>query len=327
MNIAKWPESLVRLVCASAALVAAAGAIGQTYPARPVRLIVDFPAGGPSDALARTVAEKLTHALGQQIVADNRPGANGTLAYALAAKAPADGHTLVILSTPFPLNAALRRNLPYDTLKDFTTVSLVADYYNLLMVPTAVPAKSVAELIAYAKTKSGGMTYASSGSGSVQHLAMELFRGLAGFQAVHVPYAGSAPALLDLVAGRVDASITLPPAAMPHVKAGRLRVLAAATDKRLSALPDVPTLTEAGYPVIANGWAGIGGPRGVPRAIVQRLNAEIGRALALSDVRERIASFGGEVRHSTPDEFARFIREEYERWGPVIRKAGVSLGD
>jgi tripartite-type tricarboxylate transporter receptor subunit TctC len=302
-------------------------ASAQSYPARPIRLIIDFPAGGPSDALARTVGQKLADALGQPVVCDNRPGANGVLAYSLAAKSPADGYTLVLLSTPFPLNAALRRNLPYDTIRDFTPISLVANYYNLLIVHASVPAQSVQQLVSYAKSKNGSMPYASSGSGSVQHLAMELFRGLAGFQAVHVPYAGSAPALLDLVGGRVDASITLPPAAMPHIKAGRLRVLAVATDKRLSALPEVPTLAETGYPVIANGWGGIGAPKGVAKVIVQRLNAEIGRALMFADVRERIASFGGDVRHSTPEEFGTFIKDEVDRWRPVIRQAGVSLGD
>jgi tripartite-type tricarboxylate transporter receptor subunit TctC len=307
--------------------IATTTASGQNYPARPIRLIIDFPAGGPSDALARTVGQKLTEALAQPVVCDNRPGANGVLAYTLASKAPADGYTLVLLSTPFPLNAALRRNLPYDTIRDFTPISLVANYYNLLIVHASVPAQSVQQLVTYAKSKDGAMPYASSGSGSVQHLAMELLRGLAGFQAVHVPYAGSAPALLDLVGGRVDASITLPPAAMPHIKAGRLRVLAVATDRRLSALPEVPTLAEAGYPVIANGWGGIGAPRGVSNAIVQRLNAEIRSALTFADVRERIASFGGDVRHSTPEEFGKFIKDEVDRWGPVIRQAGVSLGD
>src|SRR5688572_27650013 len=315
------------------AVAAAAGAqdsstgSGPGYPARPVRLIIDFPVGGPSDVLGRTIAQKLSESLGQQVVSDNRPGASGSLAYGLAAKAPADGYTLVWLSTPFPLNAALRRNLPYDTLKDFAPIALVATYDNVLIVHAGVPAKSVAEFIAHAKAKGGAMPYASSGSGSVQHLAMEMFRNLAGFQAVHVPYAGSAPALLEIVAGRVDASITLPPAAIPHIKTGRLRALAAASTQRLSALPDVPTLTEAGYPVVASGWGGLAGPRGVPPRIVQRLTAEVKRITALPDVRERVESFGGQVRYAAPDEFGRFIRAEFDRWGPVIKQAGVRIGD
>ena len=315
------------VVALAIALAGSAAVHAQDYPARPLRLIIDFPVGGPSDVLGRTIGQKLTDALGQQVVCDNRPGASGALAYGLAAKAPADGYTLVWLSTPFPLNAALRTNLPYDTFRDFTPIALVATYDNVLIVPAGVPARNVAEFIAFAKSKAGGLTYASSGSGSVQHLAMEQFRQLAGFNAVHVPYAGSAPALVDLVAARVDSSITLPPAAMPHVKAGRLRVLAAAGAQRLSALPDVPTLAEAGYPVEANGWGGLAGPRGVPQAIVQRINIEVARALKMPDVRERIESFGGQVRHSTPQEFGRYIRAEHDRWGPVIRKAGVKLGD
>ncbi|HYC49268.1 MAG TPA: tripartite tricarboxylate transporter substrate binding protein [Burkholderiales bacterium] len=321
----------LRHLASSIALAAAFGfapaAPAQGYPARPIRLIIDFPVGGPSDVLARTFAQKLTDALGQQVVSDNRPGASGALAYGLAAKAPADGYTLVWLSTPFPLNAALRGKLPYDTFADFTPISLVATYDNVLIVHAGVPAKSVQEFISYAKSKPGGLTYASSGSGSVQHLAMESFRRLAGFQAVHVPYAGSAPALLDLVAARVDGSITLPPAAMPHVKAGRLRVLAAGGAKRLSALPDIPTLTESGYPVIADGWGGIAGPRGVPTRIVQRIDGEIARAVKMRDVRDRIEAFGGEPVHAGPGEFAKFIRTQYDRWGPVIKQAGVKLGD
>jgi tripartite-type tricarboxylate transporter receptor subunit TctC len=318
---------IVRAAVALGVLAAATATHAQTYPARPVRLIIDFPVGGPSDVLARTIAQKLTDMLGQQVVSDNRPGANGALAYALAAKAPADGYTLIWLSTPFPLNAALRGKLPYDTFRDFTPISLVANYDNVLIVHPGVPAKTVQEFVAYANSKNGAMPYASSGSGSVQHLAMEMFRNLAGFQAIHVPYAGSAPALLDLVAARVDASITLPVAAMPHVKAGRLRVLAVANNHRSSALPDVPTLIEAGYPVVALGWGGVGAPHGIPKSVVQRLNLEVQRALKLADVRERIESFGGEVRYSTPEEFSHFIREEFERWGPVIKQAGVRLGD
>ena len=320
-------NAVARVLFAGAMLACTSVTHAQTYPTRPIRLIIDFPVGGPSDVLGRTIAQKLTERLGQQVVSDNRPGANGAVAYGLAAKAPADGYTLVWLSTPFPLNAALRSNLPYDTFKDFAPIALVANYDNVLLTHAGVPAKTVAEFVAYAKSKNGTMPYASSGSGSVQHLAMELFRTLAGFQAIHVPFAGSAPALLDLVAARVDGSITLPPAAMPHIKAGRLRALAVASDHRLSALPDVPTLIEAGYRVLALGWGGIASPHGVPRPIIERLNQEVGRALKLADVQERIESFGGTVRFSTPEEFARFVRAEFDRWGPVIKQAGVRIGD
>jgi len=311
---------LLGLVCA-----APGPASAQAYPSRPVRLIIDFPAGGPSDTLARVVGQKLTEALGQQFVFDNRPGVNGVIAYSLAAKAPADGHTLVILSTPFPLNAVLRRNLTYDTLKDFAPVSLIANYANLLVVHPSVPARTMQEFVAFGKAKPGGMRYASSGAGSVQHLAMELLRSLAGFEAVHVPYAGSAPALLDVVGGRVEAVITLIPTAIPHIKAGRIRPLGVLGDVRSKTLPEIPTLVESGYRVVANGWGGIGAPAGVPRAVVERLNAEIVRAVADPGVAERLAAVGGDPHTSTPDEFARFIRAEVERWGPVVKQSGATL--
>jgi len=269
----------------------------ENYPTRPIRLILDFPVGGPSDVLGRVIGQKLTEALGQQVVCDNRPGANGAVAYGVAAKAAPDGYTLVWLSTPFPLNAALRTNLPYDSFRDLRPIAQVANYENVLFISTQLPAQTVSEFITYAKSRNGAMPYASSGSGSVQHLAMEQFRQLAGFQAVHIPFAGSAPALLDLVAGRVDSSITLPPAAMPHVKAGRLRALAVASDRRLPALPNVPTLTEIGYPVLALGWGGVAGPHGIPQPIVQRLTREVEHALAMTEVRERIESFGGSIQY------------------------------
>jgi tripartite-type tricarboxylate transporter receptor subunit TctC len=173
----------------------------ENYPNRPIRLILDFPVGGPSDVLGRVIGQKLTEALGQQVVCDNRPGANGAVAYGVAAKAAPDGYTLVWLSTPFPLNAALRTNLPYDSFRDLRPIAQVANYENVLFISTQLPAQTVSEFITYAKSRNGAMPYASSGSGSVQHLAMEQFRQLAGFQAVHIPFAGSAPALLDLVAG------------------------------------------------------------------------------------------------------------------------------
>ena len=316
------PRRIVMFV----ALALAAGSVwAQTYPTRPIRWIIDFPAAGASDTLARVVGEKLSAALGQPIVYDNRPGANGVIAYGIGARAPADGYTWVVLSTPFPLNAALGRKLAYDTLKDFSPVVRIADYPNLLAVHASVPAQSVKEFIAYAKSKGGKMTYASSGTGSVQHLAMELLRRRAGFDAVHVPYAGSAPAVANLIGGQVDSTITILISATPYLKTGRLRVLGILSEKRSPNLPEVPTLVESGIPVVAPGWGGIGGPAGFPKAISSRLSTEMARIVALPDVRERLAAVGAEPHHSPPAEFAAFIRGELERWRPVIQQAGVQV--
>ena len=299
-------------------------ACAQAYPSRPLRLIIDFPAGGPSDSLARVVGQKLTESLGQAIVYDNRPGANGVIAYGLAAHAPADGYTLVVLSTPFPLNGALRRKLNYDTVKDFAPISLVANYSNLLVIHPAVPARTVQEFIAYAKARAGALTYASSGTGSVQHLAMEMLRRLAGFDAVHVPYGGSAPAVVDLLGGHVQASVTTLPAALPHVRNARLRALAVLSAARSLHVAETPTLVESGIAVTASGWGGIGAPAGTPVAVVRRLNAAIVRSVNLPDVKESILAVGGEPRSSTPAEFQEFIAGEMKRWGPVIVQSGAT---
>jgi tripartite-type tricarboxylate transporter receptor subunit TctC len=313
-------------MAALAVLALAVGsACAQSYPTKPIRWIIDFPPGGPSDTLARVVGERLSAALGQPVVYDNRPGANGVIAYGIAARAPDDGYTLAILSTPFPLNAALGRKLTYDTLTDFTPISLIANYPNLLAVHPSVPARSVPEFVAYAKSKPGAVTYASSGTGSVQHLAMELFRRRAGFEAVHVPYAGSAPAVANLVGGQVDSSVTILITATPHLSAGRLRILGILSEKRSSNLPEVPTLVESGFAVVAPGWGGIGGPAGFPKALANRLSAEMARVVGLPEVRERLASVGAEPHHAPPAEFAAFIRGELERWRPVIQQAGVKV--
>lgn len=317
-----------RRMAALAVLALAVGsASAQSYPTKPIRWIIDFPPGGPSDTLARVVGERLSAALGQPVVYDNRPGANGVIAYGIAARAPDDGYTLAILSTPFPLNAALGRKLTYDTLKDFTPISLIANYPNLLAVHPSVPARSVPEFVAYAKSKPGAVTYASSGTGSVQHLAMELVRRLAGFEALHVPYAGSAPAVANLVGGHVQSSITILLTALPHLRAGRIRAIGILSANRSNQLPDLPTFMESGISVIAPGWGGMGAPAGVPKRIVNRLNAEVVRIVNLPEVRERIVSVGGEPRHSTPEEFATHIRAELERWRPVIQQAGVKIDD
>jgi tripartite-type tricarboxylate transporter receptor subunit TctC len=314
-----------RMVVFAVLALAMGSACAQSYPSRPIRWIIDFPAGGASDTLARVVGEKLTQALGQQVVYDNRPGANGIIAYSIAARAPADGYTLVVLSTPFPLNAALGRKLAYDTLKDFTPIARIADYPNLLVVHPSVPVRSVKDFIAHAKSKAGAMTYASSGTGSVQHLAMEQLRRLAGFEAVHVPYAGSAPAVANLAGGHVESLITILITATPHLRAGRVRAIGILSAERSIHLPDVPTLAEAGVPLVAPGWGGMGAPAGLPKQLVNRLSSELARIVKLPEVRERIAAVGAEPHHSGPQEFATFIRSEVERWRPIIQEAGVKV--
>lgn len=319
--------ALVRNAVPIVLLLVAQSICAQSYPTKPIRWIIDFPPGGPSDSLARVVGERLAASLGQPVVFDNRPGANGIIAYSLAARAPADGYTLAILSTPFPLNAALGRKLQYDTLKDFTPISLIANYPNLLVVHPTVPARTVKEFVAFAKSKAGAATYSSSGTGSVQHLAMEQVRQLAGFEAVHVPYAGSAPASAAVMGGQVQSSITILFTVIPHMRAGRVRGIAILTDARSPQAPEVPTFIESGINVVAPGWGGMGAPAGVPAPIVKRLNAEVARIVKLPEVQERIVNVGGEPRHSTPQEFSTLIRGEYDRWRTVVQKAGVKIDD
>jgi tripartite-type tricarboxylate transporter receptor subunit TctC len=319
-------RALSRITLRALLALAAAHASAQAtsaYPTKPIRWIIDFPAAGVSDILARTVGHKLSEYLGQPIVYDNRPGANGIIANELAAKAPPDGYTLGFISQPFSLQLTLHPKLAFG-LKDFAPVALIAEYPSLLLVNPRVPANSLKEFVAYAKAKSPAITYASSGAGGAQHLAMELFKQNAGFDAVHVPYAGSAPGLLDLVAGRVDSIFVNLPGALPHIRAGRVRALALAGKTRNRVVPEVPTFAEAGWPFEAPGYAGAVFPAGVPAAIVNRMNAEIVRVLKLPEIQERIWNAGSEPRSSTPQEFAKFLRDDVARWAPVIKAAGAT---
>ncbi len=296
------------------------------YPNKPIRWILDFPAGGLSDILARTVGQKLTEAWGHPIVNDVRAGASGSIAYNLGAKATPDGYTLVFLSTPFSLIASVYDKLPYDTRNDFAPITLISMYPNLLVTHQRLPVKTVAELAAYAKGKPDGLTYASTGTGSSGHLAAELFKKLTGISAVHVPYNGSGPALTDLIGGRVDFFFVNMPGAMAHIQGNRLRVLAIAAPARSAMLPDVPTVGEAGHPgFVSVGYTGVAAPAKVPRPIIAKLNAEMVRALKMPDVRERIENLGGEPRYSTPEEFKQFLEDEILRWAPVVKETGVRI--
>ena len=304
----------------------AAGDPAQDFPSKPIRWIIDFGAGGLSDTLARIVGQKLTDAWSQPIINEARPGVNGTIANDIGSKAAPDGYTLVFVSTPFSINVSVYDKLPYDTRKDFAPISLIAMYPNILVVSLNLPAKNVAELIAYSKSKPGGPTWATVGAGSSPYLATELFRKRAGFSGTHVPYNSSPVALTDVSGGRIDFMFVNMPTAMQFIRGNRVRAVGIASPSRSTLLPELPTISEAGLPGFQSvGYAGAVAPAKVPLAIVNKINAEMVKALKMHDVQERIQNLGGEPRWSTPAEFKRFLEDEIARWAPVAREAGVKL--
>ena len=296
------------------------------YPARPVRMIVAVPPGGPADILARLVAPKLTDALGQTVVVDNRPGANGNIAYEMAARAPADGYTFVLVAAGVVINPSLYREVRYHPLRDFTAITQGISVPNILIVHPAVPAASVSELVALAKSRPGKIAFASAGNGTSGHLALELFKQRAGIDVTHVPYKGGGPALAELVAGQVQALFSLALAATQQVKAGRARALAISSGKRSPVAPELPTVAELGFPGYeVVGWFGWLAPAQTPAPIVARLNVEIVKALNAPDVRERLLSQSSEPVGNTPREFAAFMKSESEKWAGVIKRAGIRM--
>jgi len=310
--------------CALAAPVP--GLAAESYPAKPVRMIVAVPSGGPADILARLVGPRLTEVLGQTVVIDNRPGANGNIAYEMAARAAPDGYTFVLVAAGVAINPSLYREVRYDPLRDFAAITLGVAVPNILIVHPSVPAASVPELIALAKSRAGQLTFASAGNGTSGHLALELFKLRAGMDAVHVPYKGGGPALAEVVAGQVQALFSLALAATPQIKAGRVRALAITSSKRSAVAPELPTVAELGYPGFeVIGWFGWLAPARTPRGIVTRLNAEIVTALNVPEVRERLLSQSTEPVGNSPEAFAAFIRSEHAKWADVIRRAGIRM--
>jgi tripartite-type tricarboxylate transporter receptor subunit TctC len=308
------------------ALVAAL-ACAQTYPTKPIRLVVPFPPGGATDILARDVAQKLTEAWGQSVIVDNRPGAGGNIGSELVAKSSPDGYTLEMGTVgTHAINASLYAKMPYDHVKDFTPVILVAGVPNVLVVNPALPANSVAELIAYAKANPGKLNFASSGNGTSIHLSGELFKVMAGVQITHIPYKGSAPALQDLLGGQVQMMFDNLPPSLPQIKAGKLRALAVTSLTRAPALPDVPTLSESGLPGFeASSWFGILAPAGTPAPIVAKLNAEIAKWLATPEAKEKLAKQGANAAGGTPDDFAKHIAAETAKWAKVVKDSGAKI--
>ena len=295
------------------------------YPTKPVRFIAPFPPGGSTDFLARLVALKLSEAWGQQVIVENRGGAGGTIGVELAARAAPDGYTIVMGHVgTFGFNPTLYPKLPYDAVRDFAPITVLATVPNGMAVHPSLPVKTAGEFVALAKAKPGELLYASGGSGSASHLAGEYFRLLTKINMVHVPYKGTGPAMISMISGQTTMTITGMVALMPHVKSGRLKLLGVATLKRLSILPEVPTINESGVPGYdANQWYGVLTQAAVPRDIVMKLHADIVKVLARSDVKERLATDGAEPVANTPEQFAAHIKAEIARWAPVVKASGA----
>jgi tripartite-type tricarboxylate transporter receptor subunit TctC len=311
----------------STLLFAAAPALAQpadNYPSKPIHLILPFPPGGGTDILGRVIAERLTTQLGQPVVIENRGGAGGNVGAEAAAHSAPDGYTLVLVAPSLAISPSLYSKLNYDPVKDFAPITLVGTVPNVMVTNMSVPAKTLAEFIALAKSRPEGMNFGSGGNGTSNHLAGELFNLEAGVKLVHVPYKGVNLAMNDVMAGQVQLVVIGIPAALPFIKAGRLRALAVVAPKRLAAIPEVPTAAEAGLPNYeVTTWYGVLAPAGTPKPIIARLNAEIVRVMHAPDLQERFAATGTEPRTSTPEEFADFIRQEMAKWGKVVRAAGL----
>lgn len=304
-----------------------ATAHGQAYPAKPIRIVVPFPAGGTTDILAREVANKLTQTLGQSVVVDNRPGAGGNIGAELVAKSPADGYTFLMGTVgTHAINASLYSKMPYDHLRDFAPVILVAGVPNVLEVNPSVPVNSVQELIAYAKANPGKLNFASSGSGTSIHLAGELFKVMTGVQMSHVPYKGSAPALADLAGGQVQLMFDNLPSSLQLIKGGKLRALAVTSAQRSGALPDLPTVAEAGLPGFeATSWFGLLAPAGTPPDVIARVNAEVSKWLSSPEGKEKLAAQGAIAVGGSADDFSRHIAAETTKWQKVVKESGAKV--
>jgi tripartite-type tricarboxylate transporter receptor subunit TctC len=313
------------------ALLAAAGGLSlagplaaQSWPARPVRIVIPYPPGGPTDVLARIVAVRLGEALGQSLVLDNKPGASGMIGAGEVAKAPPDGHTLLANASIHVINPSLYPKTAIDAIADFAPITQLATVPLILVVNNDLPVRSVRDLIAYAKANPGRLNFASSGNAAAPHLAGESFKLATGAPMQHVPYKGSAPALTDLIGGQVQLMFDSMPSAMPHVKAGKLRPLAVTTARRSMAVPDLPTVAEAGVPGYdISTWYGLWAPMGVPRDILERVAGETAKILRVPEVRERYAALGAEPVGLTPDEFAAYCRSELAKWGRIVRESGA----
>lgn len=308
-------------------LAVSSNALSQNFPSKPVRIIVPWTAGGTADTLARIVGQNLGTSLGQQVLVDNRPGASGQIGSEFVVKSPPDGHTLVLATTaPNSTAPSLYAKLAYDPLKDFSAVSLIALTFYVASVHPALPAKNIPELVALAKARPGQLNFSSPGNGTPNHLSGEMLKTMAGIQMQHIPFKGSAQAIADVIGGQIPLNFENIAVVLPHIKAGKVRALGVTSAQRNRFLPEVPTIAESGYPGFeAVGWFGLMGPAGVPREVLNRLNAETVRLLNMPEVNSRILGLGAEIKPTTIAEFETFNRVQIAKWSKVIRDSGARI--
>ena len=317
----------LKTVSVAIALFAAANACGQSYPAKPIRLVVPFPPGGPADGVARPLAQKLTEALGQPVVIDNRAGATGTIGAALVAKSAPDGYTLLLgTSNELSMSPGLYDKLPYNPAEDFAPLSIVIVFPNILVAHPSLPVKSVAQLVALARARPGQLNFATSGLGSTNHLSAEVFRSISRIKIGYVPYKGGGPAVTDLMGGHVDAMFATLPSAVTFVQSGKLKALVVTDEKRWPAVAEVPSAKEAGLPdLVVITWNGVLAPAGMPAALIAKLHADIVRVANTQDMKDRMATLAAQVATTSPEEFAAILRKDFQKWLKVIKDSGARL--
>lgn len=323
-----WKKfTLLAILCASCNAATAIAQSATQYPAKAIRMIVPSAPGSGPDIMARTIGQKLNEAWGQPVIVEARPGAGGIIGSEAVAKAAPDGYTLIMGNAgSHSVNPSLYRKLPYDPLKDFSPIALVSSAPNILIVHPSLPVKSTKDLITLAKARPGELTFGSGGNGSTAHLSGELFRTLAGIRIVHVPFKGAPAAVLGVITGEISMAILNLPPALPHVRNGRLKALGVSTPKRSAAVPELPTIAESGLPgYSATAWYGVLAPAGTPREIIMKINAEIVKGLRTEEMKKRIASDGGEVIGSTPEEFTAVMKTDIAKWAKVVQASGAQV--
>ena len=317
-------KDVSRVALSLIASLAAGASPAQDYPARPVRMVVPFSPGGSTDVLARIVGQKLTERSGQPVIIENRAGAGGNIGAEQVARSAPDGYMLLLGGVPHAISASLYPKLAYDLARDLAAIAEIASFPSAIVLHPSLPANSVKELIALARARRGQLSFGSAGNGSPNHLALELFKTMAGVDMAHVPYKGSGQLIGDLLAGQVQLASMGTPVALPHVQSGKLRAIAVTGAARSSLLPDVPTVSEAGLPGFdVTSWYGVFGPAGLPAGIVAKLNSQIGSAVTAPDVRERLAALGAEPSVKAPEEFSRYVRQEIAKWAKVVKDSGA----